>query len=133
METMFHRWLLRVSDRAFQRFLAVYPAGFRRMYGGHMAQVFRDCCRDAYQQGGIGDVIVLWIAACYDIVVNASGEHISTIVHDFEEKSVAHALLFGKQEQANFMISSQQRPDVRMFYLLDCPCTARRIGGPLAL
>lgn len=136
MDTLFHRWLcwlFRVSDRTYQLFLAAYPARFRRIYGKHMAQVYRDCCRDAYQQGGIGRVIVLWIVALYDLVTNASGEHITTLLHDMKEKSVLQAILSGDQEQARFMISSQQFPDVRLFRLLDCPCTARRIGGPLAL
>ncbi len=133
METLFHRWLLRVSDRIFQLVLAAYPSEFRRIYGKPMAQVFRDCCRDIYQQSGAGGVIVLWIAALYDIVVNALGEHISMLLHNFEKKSVVQALLFGKQEQAQFMISSQQCPDAHMFHLLNCPCKVRHLGGPLAL
>ena len=132
-DTLVHRWLLRVSNRVYQQLLAVYPSGFRSIYGRHMAQLFRDGCRDAYQQGGSGKVIVLWITALYDLGTNALGEHISTLVHDIEEKNVMHALLSGKQEQAKFMISSQQFPDASMFRLLDCPCTTRHIGGPLAL
>ena len=133
MDTLFHRWLFRVSDRTYQLFLAAYPSQFRRIYGKHMAQVYRDCCRDAYQQGGIGRVIVLWIVALYDLVTNASGEHITTLLYDMAEKSVLQAILLGDREQARFMISSQQFPDARLFRLLDCPCTARRIGGSQAL
>jgi hypothetical protein len=74
-------------------------------------------------------VMVLWLVALYDLGTNALGEHISALVQGIEEKNVMHALLSGKQEQAKFMISSQQFPDASMFRLLDCPCTARRIGG----
>lgn len=78
-------------------------------------------------------VMVLWLAALYDLGTNALGEHVSALVQDIEEKNVMHMLLSGKQEQAKFMISSQQFPDASMFHLLDCPCTVRRIGSPQAL
>ncbi|MHB8600938.1 MAG: hypothetical protein ACYDER_29565 [Ktedonobacteraceae bacterium] len=132
LDTFRHR-LLRISNRTYQLLLTAYPSRFRRSYGRHMAQVFRDCCRDAYQQGGCGSVIALWIATLYDLGTNALGEHVSTLVHDIEEKNVMHALLSGKQEQAKFMISSQQFPDASMFRLLDCPCTARYTGNSLAI
>lgn len=119
-KTSFRHRLLRVSNRIYQLLLSAYPAGFRRVYGRHMAQVFRDCCREAYQQGGSASVILLWVAALCDLGTNALGEHVSTLIHDSEEKHVMHALLSGKPEQAKFMISSQQFPDASMFRLLDC-------------
>jgi hypothetical protein len=132
LDTLFRHRILRISNRTYQLLLAAYPSRFRRNYGRHMAQVFRDCCRDAYQQGGSGSVIALWMAAFYDLGTNALGEHVSTLVHDIEEKNVAHALLAGKQGQAKFMISSQQFPDASMFRLLDYSYTARRTGNPQA-
>ncbi len=128
LDTLFCCRLLRVSNRAYQLLLAAYPAKFRGMYGRHMAQVFRDGCRDAYQQGGGWRVMILWLVALYDLVTNALGEHISTLVHEIEVKNGLHVLLFGKQEQANFMISSQQFPDATLFRLLDCPCTVQHSG-----
>ncbi len=133
LDTLFRHRLLCISNRTYQLLLAAYPSKFRRIYGRQMAQVFRDCCRDAYQQGGSGSVIVLWIVALYDLGTNALGEHVSTLVHDIEEKNVMNALLTGKQEQAKFMISSQQFPDASMFRLLDCPCAAQCTGKPLAI
>jgi hypothetical protein len=130
LDTLFCRRLLRISNSTYQLLLAAYPAKFRGMYGRHMAQVFRDCCRDAYQQGGGWRVMTLWLVALYDLVINALGEHISTLVHEIETKNVMHMLLFGKREQANFMISSQQFPDATLFRLLDCPCMVRHIGWP---
>lgn len=133
LDTLFRHRLLRISNRIYQLLLAAYPSKFRRIYRGQMAQVFRDCCRDAYQQGGSGSVIVLWIVAFYDLATSALGEHISALVHDIEEKNMRHALLSGKQEQAKFMISSQQFPEASMFRLLDCSYTARCTGKPLAI
>lgn len=132
LDTLFRRRLLRVSNRTYQLLLFAYPARFRGMYGKHMAQVFRDCCRDAYQQEGSWKVMVLWLVAIYDLVTNALGEHIAILVHEVEEKNVMYALLSGEQEPANFMISSQQFPDAHMFRLLNCPCTTRYIGGSQA-
>lgn len=133
LDTLFRHRLLRISNRTYQLLLAAYPEKFRRIYGRHMAQVFRDGCRDAYQRGGSGSVLVLWVVALYDLGTNALGEHISTLVHDIEEKNVMHALLSGKQVQAKFMISSQQFPEASMFRLLDCPCTTRHTGKSLAI
>ncbi|MEO8973932.1 MAG: hypothetical protein ABI406_20280 [Ktedonobacteraceae bacterium] len=133
LDILFRRRLFRVSTRAYHLLLVAYPAGFRGIYGRHMAQVFQDCCRDAYQQGGSGRVIILWIAALYDLGTNALGERISTLVHEIEEKNVMHALLSSKQEQAKFMISSQQFPVASMFRLLDYPCAVPHTGKPLAL
>lgn len=78
-------------------------------------------------------VMVLWIGALYNLGTNALGEQVSALVQDIEEKYLMHVLLSGKQEQAKFMISSQQFPDASMFRLLDCPCTVRRIGRPQTL
>ena len=133
LDTLFRRRLLRISNRTYQLLLAIYPARFRDMYGRHMAQVFRDCCRDAYQQGGGWKVLVLWLVAVYDLMTNALGEHITALVLEIEEKSVMHALLSGEQERANFMISSQHFPDAHMFRLLNCPSTTHHKGGYQAL
>ena len=133
LDTLFQHRLLRISERTYHLLLSVYPSTFRQIYGRHMAQVFRDCCRDAYQQGGSMRVMALWFVALYDLGTNALGEHVSTFVQDIEKEYVKHALLSGKPEQAKFMISSQQFPDARMFRLLDCPCMARHVSRPLAL
>ncbi len=125
MNIDFHRWLLRFSNRAYQLLLAAYPSAFRHHYGQPMAQVFRDCCRDAYQQGGSTKVIALWLFSLYDLAANALGEHMATLACTLTDKIMMDALLSGKQVQAKFMISSQQFPDARMFRLLDCSCTGQ--------
>lgn len=133
MVLAFHRWLLRTSDRAYQCLLTLYPTGFRRAYRVQMAQVFRDCCRDALQRGGVLSVVLLWMVALADLATNVLGEQVTTTLHSIEQRDVLHAQLFGGQEQAVFLISAQQIPDAELLRLMDCPCATRRIGGPLAL
>ena len=43
---------LRLSARAYGWLLRAYPASFRAEFGGEMALVFSDCCRDAWRSGG---------------------------------------------------------------------------------
>ena len=133
MNIAFHRWLLRTSDRAYQCLLALYPTGFRRAYKVQMAQVFRDCCRDALRKGGVSSVVLLWMVALADLATNALSEQVTTALSSIEQRDVLHAQLFGGQEQAVFLISAQQIPDATLLHLMDCPCATSRIGGPLAL
>ena len=69
--------VLVASDRIYHLLLRAYPASFRRRYGGDMAQVFRDCCRDAYRHNGALGVIWLWAPTLFDLVTTALDEHMS--------------------------------------------------------
>jgi hypothetical protein len=53
----------------------LYPAHFRQDYGGHMAQVFRDVCRDAYRQGGAWGLANWWADALFDLLQTVIEEH----------------------------------------------------------
>src|SRR5689334_116093 len=66
--------IITVSERLYRRLLRAYPAAFRHQYGAQMAQVFRDCCRTAYQRSGTGGVLQLWIPTLGDLVRNAVAE-----------------------------------------------------------
>jgi hypothetical protein len=68
--------VLSTSDCIYRLFLLAYPAAFRRDFGPDMAQVFRDSCRDAYQQRGTLGVFNLWVPTILDLVVTAFEEHI---------------------------------------------------------
>ena len=68
-----HRLLL-LSSRLYSLLLYVYPPHFRGEYGSHMAQVFRDCCRDAYQQSKTFGLLCLWVSALADLIVTALDE-----------------------------------------------------------
>ena len=66
---------LTTSDCLYRMLLAAYPVAFRRDYGTHMAQIFRDSCRTAYGQDGIFGVLALWPSTVLDLIVTALEEH----------------------------------------------------------
>ena len=69
--------VLVASDRIYRLLLRAYPASFRRRYGGDMAQVFRDCCRDTYRHNGALGVIWLWFPTLFELIATALDEHLS--------------------------------------------------------
>jgi hypothetical protein len=71
--------IIAVSERLYRRLLHAYPAAFRHQYGAQMAQVFRDCCRAAYQRSGTRGVLQLWLPTLGDLVRNATAEHASVL------------------------------------------------------
>jgi hypothetical protein len=62
---------LRLSAWAYARLLRVYPASFRREFGGEMLLVFSDCCRDAWHRGGSPGVWRLLGRTVLDILASA--------------------------------------------------------------
>jgi hypothetical protein len=68
-----------ISERIYERFLALYPLKHRRDYGALMAQLFRDQCRDAYrQERGLG-LVKLWGRVLPDLATTAMIEHAAAI------------------------------------------------------
>jgi hypothetical protein len=67
---------LQAAERVYQGLLFAYPAAHRREYGGLMAQVFRDMCRDSYRQKGFVGLVGLWRRVLADTAVTAVAEHI---------------------------------------------------------
>lgn len=57
---------------AFRALLRLYPASFRREYGGEMWRVFDERRREAE---GVSARLALWAAAAVDALVNAAGAH----------------------------------------------------------
>ncbi|MGD8456274.1 MAG: hypothetical protein PVF83_07825 [Anaerolineales bacterium] len=70
-----NRKLLHSSESIYQRLLSAYPAAHRREYGGLMAQLFRDLCRDSVNKKGISGLFGLWRCVLVDIVSTAAIEH----------------------------------------------------------
>jgi Clp amino terminal domain, pathogenicity island component len=64
-----------VAARVYRLLLVAYPASFRRAYGRHMAQVFRDACRDAFLESGSRGVLALWLRTLIDLASTAFQEH----------------------------------------------------------
>lgn len=67
--------ILSFSDRLYRLLLALYPAEHGREYGPHMAQVFRDICRDAYRRNGAWGVLGSWLPVLLDLAITALEEH----------------------------------------------------------
>jgi hypothetical protein len=60
--------------------LIAYPAAFRRAYGPEMAQVFRDCCRDATRRAGVPGLVALWSRTLGDLAISGWRERVATAV-----------------------------------------------------
>lgn len=69
--------LLNGSERIYRWLLYAYPAAFREEYGADMAQVFRDCCREAVEQGGNVAVVQLWLLTGWDLVITVLSQHLA--------------------------------------------------------
>ena len=69
--------IVSLSSQFYGLLLIAYPSHFREEYGHHMAEVFRDCCRDAQRQHGTPGVIGLWLPTLGDLAATAVVEHIS--------------------------------------------------------
>jgi uncharacterized protein involved in exopolysaccharide biosynthesis len=57
-----------LSHKLYQRLLAAYPRSHRQEYGGAMAQLFRDQCRDAWAEGRGRGLVILWLRTLPDLV-----------------------------------------------------------------
>ena len=62
---------LRVSAWAYARLLRAYPASFRAEFGGEMALLFSDCCRDEWRSAGPAGVCRLLARVALDTLVSA--------------------------------------------------------------
>jgi len=62
---------LRLSAWAYARLLRAYPASFRAEFGGEMALLFSDCCRDEWRSAGPAGVFCLLARAVLDTLVSA--------------------------------------------------------------
>lgn len=61
------------SERVYEALLVAYPREFRREYGPHMAQVFRDLCREK-QSNGAYELFRLWARTLLDLMATAFAE-----------------------------------------------------------
>jgi hypothetical protein len=68
-----------LSQRLFQVSLRAYPREFRREYGPHMAQLFRDCYRHEQRNHGAPGIVRLWIHTFFDIARTAPSEHVENL------------------------------------------------------
>ena len=90
--------LVSLSLSIYRLLLYVYPSGFRREYGPHMTQVFRDCCLRAIRNDGTPGMLSLWATVCLDLVQSVLSEHIRKGVHMSKQRFVqlsSWCLIFG--------------------------------------
>jgi len=123
------RWLLAISDRLYRLLLKGYPASFRRRYGSEMAQVFRDCVRDADQSGSL---LGLWVRTLGDLLTTVPAEYLSALQsverskimawntgvenHPFAER-LAEVL---DREPTYYQLLISTEPTRRMSDVIDC-------------
>jgi len=77
-----------LSERLYQRLLAIYPAAYRREYGPLMLQLFRDLRREASRRGKRRDQAALWLRVLGDVGTTAWAEHVSEFRRSIVNKPI---------------------------------------------
>ena len=67
---------VQLSVRLYQLFLIVYPKSFRREYGPHMLQVFRDYSIHTYDRRGPSGMLSLWALTLLDLLRSTVEQHL---------------------------------------------------------
>jgi hypothetical protein len=122
-------WLVAVSNRVYRMLLLGYPKPFRQRLGPEMAQTFRDCVRDAYNEG---DLLGLWTRTLGDLIISVPAEHVSALrstershimpwntgvkEHPFTER-LAQVL---DREPTYYQLLISTEPTRRMSDVIDC-------------
>jgi len=101
-------WSISLSVFLYRCLLRLGPANFRREYGQQMMQVFRQCCRDAYQRRGPLGVFLLWLPTFSDLVTGMLAERLASMLHAENQSS---ALISGDalSERIRYMLRTQRR------------------------
>lgn len=60
----------------YRALLTAYPTQFRREYGPHMLQVFRDCCLRAAHEKGASAMTRFWAITLFDLIRTALQQHL---------------------------------------------------------
>ena len=68
---------IRLALAVYQALIALCPRDLRRDYGDQMVQVFRQMCRDAYNQRGSWGIIGLMSRALTDLAMGATAEYLT--------------------------------------------------------
>lgn len=74
----------------------LYPQPYRQRFGQELVQVFGDCCRDAYRQGGILGVAGLWLSIFLDLL--------ATIIQEYRNGGVQMPISLLKRISAHTLI-----------------------------
>src|SRR5262245_37828644 len=58
---------IQYSERIYNALLSLYPFQFRVRFAPEMLQLFRDCCRDALENGQVAIVVTFWLSVTRDL------------------------------------------------------------------
>jgi len=79
MAKNFNNRALAVSQKIYGRLLLAYPKAHREEYGPAMAQLFRDECRDAWNESQSWGVAKLWLRVLPDLVKTSITERLAAL------------------------------------------------------
>lgn len=85
-------WIITLTVRMYRWLLGACPPGFRRDYGREMAQVFRQCCQDAYRQRGRRGVLHLWLPTLIDLLIGVIAEYSRALALAFTRRTTVDRL-----------------------------------------
>lgn len=71
--------IIAVSEKIYRQLLRFYPHSHHRDYGGPMAQLFRDQCRDAWTAGRSAGLLKLWLRTLPDLIKSSLTEQLAAI------------------------------------------------------
>jgi hypothetical protein len=108
-------WIVSLSVRVYQWLLYIGPAEFRSEYGQSMIQVFRQCCRDAYQHQGARGVLRLWLPVFSDQLIGLLAERLSMLVHKRNRHSLHLVLDISMNERMKEMLRTLRRSMIIIF------------------
>jgi uncharacterized protein involved in exopolysaccharide biosynthesis len=74
-----HNRALAISQKIYGWLLPAYPKAHREKYGPAMAQLFRDQCRDAWDESRGWGMAKLWLRVLPDLINTSITEHLSTL------------------------------------------------------
>jgi serine/threonine protein phosphatase PrpC len=98
------------STRIYRMLLVLYPHQFRNMFQEEMAQTFRDCYREAVQQGSVMGLTRLWGTVLADLVVTAVAERCRALISWFKQ-------LLGMPTQAVLVFTGREQSIMTQFNL----------------
>ena len=81
------------SIRCYAALLSLYPAHVRVRFGADMVQVFRDCCRDEFEESGPRRIAALWFRTFKDIVLSVLQEQARYFTHPIDASHPLVALV----------------------------------------
>jgi len=79
MPEKIHNRALAISQKIYGWLLPAYPKAHREKYGPAMAQLFRDQCRDAWDESRGWGMAKLWLRVLPDLINTSITEHLSAL------------------------------------------------------